>query len=670
MRISTPLLLSVLLPVLALLANCRAPAEPSLRDFPKPSPDRAFADLKLYDAAGRPWRAAREDWPGAQQRVAADPAWAAWLAKERGEVDAWKAKHSDRLAWTCGWWHDFVSPKDGSKVVWEDAVPGEEARTLHSDSDAAIAVTPKLLGGWVFLFRSKHLGMIQRAARLYRLTGEAAYAEWAMAQVDFYADAYLQWPASARGDGARMFWQTLDEATALATCADAVRVLGERVAPERRARWWSAYFAPQSAVLLHGKAMQKIHNIALWHRSGVAQIAMVYGDEALFHEAVDGPLGFRSQIERGVTSDYLEWEQSFGYNGYFVQAASGLFVTAGLLGRAEEFAREQCIVENLLLSPLYVRFPDGNLPLTADVIGRIIVPERKAFAESSRIFPTRIGQREAATRRDWRTLLDPPEVWIGIGGGGGADHEQLPPVTPRLLESSRMAVLRAGAWQVFVQFGQLTEAHSQEEALNFMAYHGDTDVTHDAGTVGYGSPLHRGYYTLGIAHNVPLVDGLGMAPKPQYGELISYKEDRIEVGLPEFRPGAWARRVLAINDGRLEDTLSIGTTDGAEHRLGFALHLQGKVDVARFVADPHFAEGRPVGFQQLGEAMVLAGRDAVEVGVDYGAEQMVVRIEVPGEFRVWRVRSLDLPPAKRDCLYVERVGKEVVFRTVVTPVVR
>ena len=48
---------------------------------------------------------------------------------------------------------------------------------------------------------------------------------------------------------------------------------------------------------------------------------------------------------------------------------------------------------------------------------------------------------------------------------------------------------------------------AQAEALNFSAFYGDTDITHDPGTVGYGSPLHKGYYTRGLNHNVPLLNG-------------------------------------------------------------------------------------------------------------------------------------------------------------------
>lgn len=67
--------------------------------FSKPDPDKAFADQKIYDARGRPWRAAIEDWDGAKHRVATDPAWAAWLKREEAAVGAWMAKRREWVGW-------------------------------------------------------------------------------------------------------------------------------------------------------------------------------------------------------------------------------------------------------------------------------------------------------------------------------------------------------------------------------------------------------------------------------------------------------------------------------------------------------------------------------------------------------------------------------------------
>ena len=50
-------------------------------------------------------------------------------------------------------------------------------------------------------------------------------------------------------------------------------------------------------------------------------------------EAIDGPFGIRQQVAEGITSDYLWYEQSLGYNSYVVDALASLFETAGLYDR-------------------------------------------------------------------------------------------------------------------------------------------------------------------------------------------------------------------------------------------------------------------------------------------------------------------------------------------------
>lgn len=624
--------------------------------FPKPDPARAFADLKITDAAGRPWRAAVEDWAGARRRVADDPAWAAWLRRERAAVDAWTAKWHDRVSWTCGWYHDFVSPKDGSELVWTPAIPGVDVAFLHSPSDPHVAVTPKLMAAWVFFFRSRHADMMERAARLYRLTGDTRYAAWAAAQLDYYAEHYRDWPAG-RG-GARLYWQTLDEATGGIKYADTVRLLGNYATPARRERWRRGLFDPMAATL--NRTFRQIHNIAVWQRCAVAQFALLFHDQAEWREAIDGPFGLRAQMNRGITSDYLWWEQSLGYNQYVVQAVLTLFTDAGLDGRAAILAPEMNEAENLMLAPLYLRFPTGQLPNPADTRGLDFAPDRAFFASTYRVFPTTIGLAAAAHRRDWDTLLDPPPP--------SPRPVVLPPVTSRNLESSRMALIKAGPWQVYFHYGQLTRSHSQAEALNFSAFYGDTDITHDPGTVGYGSPLHRNYYTRGLNHNVPLIDGRGEEP-PQAGRLLGFSPTSVAAGQPHYRPGARARRTLAIEGDRLVDTAVIASDDGIPRRLGLALHLEGHVRLpAGFAPDPDFARGRPPAFSYWRDVRAAEFRDRAVFDVTFGGLTLRVTIATPGRFRVWHASTPDVPPRRREGFYVETTAPAATFVTTFAPV--
>ena len=217
--------------------------------FPKVDPVKTFAALKVYSPEGRPWRAATEDWAGAKRRVEQDPTWATWLKQERGAVEGWMASHHDRVEWVAGWSHDGVSPKDGSRVTWTDRIPREEQPFFTSPSDPHIEITAKLFAWWVVTFRDRHVATMERAARLYRLTGDERFATWAASQMDFYADNYLKWEAPQPSQGARLFWQTLTEASNLVTFTETVRLLGNFIDPDHLRRWRTTFFQPEVAVL-------------------------------------------------------------------------------------------------------------------------------------------------------------------------------------------------------------------------------------------------------------------------------------------------------------------------------------------------------------------------------------------------------------------------------------
>ena len=516
--------------------------------FPKPNPEGAFAGLTSPARRERP-----------------EP--------NRAEVDDWMAKRHDRLEWITGWWHEFVSPKDGSFLTFTPDPPTD--------------LPPKAFGGWVFVFRGRHAEKIYEAARLAQITGEKKYADWASAQLDWYADNYMKWPVQTEHGKSRLMGQGLDEANILVRFVAAARLLPD----SKRADWYARLFRPMAEIL--DETFQRIHNIAVWQRSAMAVAALYGRDEETYRRAIDGPYGIRRQMQEGVTSDYFWFEQSLGYNSYVVSALQPLFEALDLAGKPNDLATERTLARNLSLAPLLLRWPDNRLPTPADqtgIAGKVRAP----------VMPT---------------------------------------VTSRNFESTRFAVLKQGPWQVFFHYGQLDASHAQAEALNYEVYFNDIDVSHDPGTVGYGSPLHTNYYRTAKAHNVPLVDGEGQA-RWQTGELVEYTPTRVKARQPLYRPDASAERELEIKDGQLIDRVNIKAL-GHERRLGLYLHLQG-----RFELPP------------ITEAV-----RSIEVPVQFGAKTLKVRVECSGPMRVSQELVPDAPPNQRQRLYFETLGAEATFVT-------
>ena len=725
--------------VLCLLISALQPFSPSALSsdtYPKPDPAAQFSDYKLYDPANpnRPWRAAREDWDNARKLTTTDPAWKQWLADERAAVDAWMTRHHDRVEWIAGWSHDGVSPKDGSALHWTDKIPGEETDHFTSPSDPRVEITPKLKAWWVVSFRGRHNQMMNRAARLYKLTGDTRYAEWAASQLDFYANNFLKWEPQRSGQNARLYWQTLTEASNLVIYADTVRLLGTYVAPDRLENWRKNFFYPEVEAI--NANFQNIHNIATWQRCAAAQVALLFHDEAMWDAALNSTYGLRAQIAQGITSDYIWYEQSLGYNNFVVSALLTLYTAAGLHDRAPLLDTELSASENLMLSTTAIRFPDGALPNPADNKGRIHVPNPDAFARAYRVFPTKLGLATAATTRDWDTLLDPPAAIAAAYHFDPAAYDitaalaALPPVAAHNLETTRMAILRSGPWQVYIHYGQITRSHAHAEALNYEAYYNDTDITHDTGVVGYGSPLYKGYYQQGANHNAPLIDGQGqdlnaapsesgnanlpigktestattpnnsnLLPAGARGQLISYAPAKITAAQDYYRKNARATRTLEINGDTLTDRVTLETTDNHPHTLGLTQQLQGKLKLT-----PDFKpSAAPTLNSELGTLNSSAAptknrkskskttsapttpatpfdywrditaadyTDRATLDIAYSDNlTMRLTIALPGKFRIYHGSTPDIPPRRRETLYIEQPNQTTAtFNITLAPV--
>lgn len=621
--------------------------------------EHAFSEMKVYSAEGRPWRNAEEDWDAAKQRVATNPSWQNWLTKEKAAVDAWIAKRSDRVSWICGWHHDFVSPKDAAYLTWTPEIPGEEVSFFHSPSDPHVEITPKLMAAWVYEFRIQHAEMMLRSARLYHLTGEKKYAEWSASQLDFYAEHYMEWTPQRKDQGARLYWQSLDVATSGFLYINTVRLIEDAISLTRKQFWWDHFFKPEADILNDG--FHQIHNIATWHRTSVAAFALVYHNEALWHQVIDGQYGLREQIARGITDDFLWYEQSFHYNEYVVEALNDLYEIAGLYKRSSELASELVKSENLMLSPIYLRFPNGTVPNPADGTGIETAPHDTFLASTYRVFPTTLGLETAQKQYNWNTLIDPPQ------------HSPRPYTLPEVkslnMQASNMAMIRKGPWQIYLHYGQLTASHSQAEALNYSVFYGNDDITHDPGTTGYGSPYYKEYYTQGLNHNIPLIDGKGEIP-PKKGQLLRFSAEHGNMTAlqPNYRPDAIAGRTLAIQGNNLVDIAQIKSRDGSIHALGLAFHIEGKAALPEtFKATDTLKDNRPISFKYWKNVTTADCTDEISFNTTFGQTQIKLTFQVKGPFKIWHATTPDVPPKKREGFYIEIQGKEAKFITILSP---
>ena len=618
----------------------------------------AYPTLKLYDAQGSPLRNARENWPAASELVKNDPVWQEWVTSRQQALDKWMSVSRDHADLIAGNGFKLLDPVSKIPLNWTIDMPQPQKTGPGGDD---------LWRAWVSRVRSHNLSRIQEAARLYRLTGNIRYRDWAISQLDFYANNYLNWPLQNWNGKARMMSQSLDEATAVVGLIDAVRLLTAEIKPQHRLDWLTRLFVPIIQNL--SDFNQGVNNIALWHACAIAMVALEYNDAAMLDRALSGEKGLKALLSQGVTADYLWYEGSFSYNNYVIAAMTPLFIQASLKGKSAALKSSMLLAQNMLLSPLQFRFDDGYLPTVGDTRGRGKAIDLGTYLSVARVLPTAIGIIEAQRVKNWDTLIDPP-------GKDAPPPVQLPVVTTASFEPSRAAILKNETWQAFVHYGQLTFAHAQAEVPGYELYAGSTPIAIDQGTVDYGSPWHEQYFRRAVAHNVPLIDGEGQElDRGNWlpGRLVHFDEGQLTMAVnqPAYRPGAEVSRQIKLQDRDFVDTTHVGLTGvGDTRRLGTVFNTDCQLDIDDSLAAKLKAVAPPqgTGFGFWTNVRTMMAPAQWSASLICGDQVFAVSFKASKAHRVYQGSAPATPlPKRRNAVYLELPGHEADFEIRISP---
>ncbi len=594
------------------------------------------------------FRSATENWDALLNRSRHDKAIANWISAEARRVDRWIARNFERPDFVGGWIHDYVDPNTGIPQKWtpDTAAPAEGA------SDRA----KRFLGAWVAFGRGYNVRQMHAAARIYRVTGERKYAEWAATQLDFYAENYSKWPLQTKDGKSRLYAQGLDEAVDAFALLDVARLLSHYASESRQSNWKNNLFLPMAANL--PPSMAPMSNIGLWHHAAIAAIAMRFRDDALLDQALNSPIGIRKVLAFGVTADNVWIEGTFGYNYYVTNVLSQLLVQADLEGYGARFDVERNAALRLLLGPLLFRFDNNTLPNPADSTSRFNPTDATIHWQLYRTVPTYWGRKRARDRLTWESLLDPsPPV------------PSIPPALPQQITRNfpaiRYAVLRAGQWQAFVHYGQVHGHHAQHEMTNYELHLEDAPITMDPGTVRYGSPYHKGYFAQGPANNVPLVDGAGQliwAP----GTLRSFSEDsnHLIVEQAKYQKDAKVVREYRLEDSGFTETSTITVPSGQKRRLGVVFNTACGVSAGSIVR----VEPAPLSlpdvkaFSYWSNVKAYLGDKRWTLVLDCGRHRYSYEVTGPQNQRIYIGTAPNTPlPSQRNSVYYETEGAEAQF---------
>lgn len=618
------------------------------------SMSREFALLKQYDAQGSPLRSAQEDWASAAKLARTDPNWRNWVIAREDALKDWMTQPRDRYDMVVGYGFKLLDTK-GIPVKWSPKMAEPDRHGLGGE---------EYWRAWVSWTRSHNISRIQEAARLYRLTGNTLYRDWAITQLDFYADNYMNWPLQVWNGKARMMSQSLDEATGLVYLIDAVRLFAPELQKQKLNIWRTKLFYPIVQNLLDFN--QGVNNIAVWHSCAIAMVAIEFDDAKLLDQALNGKNGLNALLKKGVTSNYLWYEGAFSYNNYVIAALTPLFVQASLKDKGGLFKRQMLLAQNMLLSPLQFRFDDGYLPTVGDTRGRGRAIDFGAYLSSARVLPTEIGIQEAQRVKSWDTLIDSIDNTT-------KKSTSLPTVTTKHYEPSRAAVLKNTNWQVFVHYGQLTQAHAQAEVPGYELYWRSIPVAVDQGTVDYGSPWHEQYFRRAVAHNLPLIDGEGQESSPLFGHVDSFDllQPAISISEPLYQKGVMVSRQISLQDNFFVDSTRVTLKDvSVKRRLGMVFNTDCKLDLSGSNLGVFNHANAPLGtgFSYWSDIKMGAAPAQWNAKIVCNNQSFNIQFSANQPHKVYRSSVPATPlPKRREAVYLEFIGSAANFEVKINP---
>lgn len=226
----------------------------------------------------------------------------------------------------------FVDSADfaGIAASEDPAIQNARDAAVGEARDALSAITP-LLGKLPRARGRGHQGNmadIRRLALGWRLTGDGAMRDAAVAALLEYAEFYAAIPIVRRHADGHLTGQTLNEAMLLINTAWAYDLLGDSLEPADREKIRSGLLQPGADLLLSHNRRKS--NWQTWHNAALVALGTVLNDPDMIRTAIDGPSGIRWQMRHTFGRDGIYNGQSIAYH-YFTMHAFTL--SAQMLGR-------------------------------------------------------------------------------------------------------------------------------------------------------------------------------------------------------------------------------------------------------------------------------------------------------------------------------------------------
>ncbi len=535
--------------------------------FSQPGP-RVFATRDELDAA---------------KALAGEQAWArSAMDSILNSAAQWPAAYQARYGLT----RPDVPDAGGQWSLWYVCPRHGVSLRYTAPSTHTCPIDNERLTGWPYddvIISRRHDELATTARNLalaWHWTGEPRYGEQAAWILKSYAQRYAAFPLHDKDgrntrSGARVHAQTLDESVWLLPLSWAYDLIRDSPFLDAEERAWIEWEIFRNAVATIRRNDARESNWQSWHNAAIGAAGFALGDDEMVRVAIDGPSGFRFQMQRSITSEGFWYEGAWGYHFYALDPLIQLAEAAARNG-IDLYAEEPAL-RRMFESPLKLTFPNGRLPAFNDsreVIlysyDRLYEVAYKRYADP--LLATVLGRNT----RGLNALL-----W------GAAELPVAEPPAPQsaVFPESGYAVLRApaGDHTVIAKFGPHGGGHGHYDKPSFVSFANGATLAIDPGTQSYAAPTHSTWDKATVAHNTVVVDE--GVQKESTGALLwaeldagEYRAARISAGAAAVA-GVTLERTLLVTTEYAIDLFDAVSTDGKSRKFDWIYHNEGRLSV-------------------------------------------------------------------------------------------
>ena len=572
-------------------------------------------------------------------------------------------------------------PRGGRHTPWYQCRKCQIALRTVDETHHKCPICGKVYSGAPYddvLFTGKHhanLAAMTDLAWAWAITGRREFAARSADYLKGYALRYRHYPFHGNMrynlpynffTGGRLFGQTLEEASAIATT----------IAPAYDLIHDSGVLSEEDHQLIREDLLKPMlknirgnffnaNNWQCWHNAALFWGGALMHEEEWMDCAVnDSSEGFLAQMRDFVTPDGMWFEGSWGYHFYALQA---LVILAEGARRSGVDLWSDPALRAMFTFPADCAFEGGIMPRFGDDTGF-------SLAQQGALMETAWNSlRESAlvpflpTRPVWETVLYGREVCETVTNPVLRESKIYPLSGYAMLRSAGLKKLSAA-----ITFGPHGGYHAHFDKLSFVFYGFGQELAVDPGRASsqaYQLPIHKKWYRGTISHNTVLVDGRPQAPAAGQAEYFRQTGDVTGVSLrcSAAYPGVTHRRLLALMPERLVVVDSLAGTEA--HRFDWLYHGAGTA--ALHTAS---AQLQPVTLEHSGAEFMRSVRGGTtdrQIEVDFKTNDIIARLIVAaapdtgyvlaeGPFR--SVQNL-IP-----MVMVSRTGREALFAAVIEPI--